>query len=99
VRKSDEQLIKTVIAKFGPTLDLENRPDELIEIVRNMRFDDPDGGTNPCAGVPPAPPPPGPTSLQFEGLDMVDIMKEVFNLAKSVDQNTKELKAIKKRLG
>jgi hypothetical protein len=26
-------------------------------------------------------------------------MKEVFNLAKSVDQNTKELKAIKKRLG
>ncbi|MFH8251929.1 hypothetical protein ACH3VR_16310 [Microbacterium sp. B2969] len=99
MRESDEQLVKAVIAKYGTTLDLVNRPDELIEIVRNIRFDDPDGGTNPCAGTPPPPPPgPGPTSLQFGDLQLVDVMKEVFALRKAVDQNTKQLKSLRKGL-
>lgn len=96
MRETDDELLKSVIAKYGPTLDLVNRPHELIDIVRNVRFDDPDGGTNPCAGTPPPPPPPGPTSLQFEELQLADVLKEVLKLSKAVDKNTKELKALRR---
>lgn len=96
MRETDDELIKNVIAKFGPTLDLVNRPHELIDIVRNARFDDPDGGTNPCAGTPP-PPPPGPTSMQFEDIRLADVLKEVLRLSKAVDKNTKAIKTLRKQ--
>lgn len=97
--EKDDALVRQVIAKYGPTLDLVNRPQELIEIIRNIQFDDQDGGLNPCAGAPPAPPPPGPTSLQLDETHLVDVMKEVFALSKAVEQNTKQLRAIRKQLG
>lgn len=96
MRETDDVLVKSVIAKYGPTLDLVNRPHELIDVIRNSRFDDPDGGTNPCAGAP-TPPPPGPTSMQLEDVQLGDVMREVLRLSKAVDKNAAQLKAMRKQ--
>ncbi len=92
----DEDLIKNVIAKYGTTLDLQKRPHELIDVLRNFKFDDsPDGGSLP-GGVPE--PPPGPTSMQFENVRLEEVMAQILQLSRDVAKSAKDIKKIKGRL-
>ena len=93
----DSEIVKRVIAKFGPTLDLQQRPQDLIDILRNFRFDD-DGGLPPGGTPPPPPPPPGPDSFHGGGVRLEDVMAEVLKLGRQVDQNSNDLKAIRTKL-
>lgn len=90
-----DELIKRVIAKFGPTLDLEKRPQDLIDILRTIRLDDPDGGLPP-GGVPE--PPPGPTSAQVSEVVLDDVMAEVLRLSRAVAKTSKDVAKIKKQI-
>ena len=91
---SDDETIKRVIAKYGTTLDLVKRPHELIDILRNNRFDDPDGGLPP-GGVPE---PPGPSSSQGDDVKLVEVMSEVLKLSQKVSKSSKDIKAIRARI-
>lgn len=55
----EERLIHNAIAKYGPTLDLRNNPQALIDIVRSAQLDfgPVSGAPNPDAGSPPQPSP------------------------------------------
>jgi hypothetical protein len=96
---SEEEFVRAVRAKFGPTLDLENRPQDLIDILRSARLeiDDPDGGLLP-GGAPP-PPPPTPTSFQVESVRLEEVMRVMLDMSRQLDKNRKDVKAIKEHLG
>ncbi len=101
---SEQDFVKRVIAKYGPTLDLEARPDELIDIIRSARLDEPGDGGAPPGGAPtppppPPPPPPGPTSVQPDVLRLEDVMAEVLRLSRQVTKSARDIKAIKGQLG
>ena len=91
----EDDLIKRVIAKFGPTIDLEKRPQDPIDILRSVRPDDPDGGLPP-GGVPE--PPPGPTSAQAGEVVLDDVMSEVLRLSRVVAKTAKDVAKIKKQV-
>lgn len=91
------EIVKRVIAKYGPVLDLQQRPQDLIDILRSFRFDDSDGGLPP-GGTPPPPPPPGPDSFHGGGVRLEDVMAEVLKLSRQVDQNSNDLKMIRGQL-
>lgn len=98
---TDDELIKQVIAKYGTTLDLQKRPHELTEILRNFRFDDPDGGLPP-GGVPEPPQPsPGPSSIGKPGDDDVklkEVMDQLLKLSRRVEKSAKDIKTIRGHL-
>lgn len=75
---NEDQIIAIVIEKYGPVLDLNERPDALIDILRRFRVeDDPDGG------LPPGGPPPGPTSFSGDPTNG-ELMREILNLSREV---------------
>jgi hypothetical protein len=85
----EDEIISFVKDRFGPVLDLNERPRELIDIIRRFagdlfKDDDPgDGGLAP-GGVPePPPPPPGPDSMK-EGPTNGELMKEILKLSQQV---------------
>ena len=104
----DAAMVKMVIKKYGPVLDLRKNPETLIDILRASRLvTDNDG--QPCGGTPPPPPkdagspggapkppPPEPSppgpSKVSGMIDHRDVLKAVLTLARDVD-------AIKKQLG
>ncbi|GAA1960001.1 hypothetical protein [Microbacterium deminutum] len=92
---ADEDVVKRVIAKFGPTLDLQNRPQDLIDILRTVRLDDPDGGLPP-GGVPE--PPPGPTSFDRSEVRLDDVMAEVLRLSRTVSKTAKDVKKLRTQI-
>lgn len=94
----EEERVKRVIAKFGPVLDLRNRPQDLIDIIRTFQIDPvaDDGGLP--GGVPPQPPP-GPTSMQ-PGLERMDeVMAELLRVSRQVNKSAQDIAAIKGQLG
>ncbi len=93
---AEEDVVKRVIAKFGPTLDLQNRPQDLIDILRSVRLDDPDGGLPP-GGVPE--PPPGPTSMQVSEVVLDDVMAEVLRLSQAVSKVSRDVSKLRKARG
>lgn len=92
---ADDDVVKRVIAKYGPTLDLQNRPQDLIDILRTIRLDDPDGGLPP-GGVPE--PPPGPTSFEVSDTKLDDVMAEVLRLAQTVSKTSKDVKKLRREV-
>lgn len=76
----EDDIIGMVRERYGSVLDLDERPEVLIEIIRRFGADDPDGGLPP-GGTPN--PPPGPTSMQ-EGPDLGDLMKEILKVSRQV---------------
>ena len=74
---TEKQIVSRVIRKYGPILDLNERPGDLIDILRRFSLDD--GGLP--GGVPPSPP--GPSSLQ-DGPSTTEIMKELLKLNREV---------------
>ncbi|WP_175558606.1 hypothetical protein [Arthrobacter sp. ok362] len=98
----EEELVKRVIAKYGPVLDLDNRPQELIDIIRTFQFEtELDDGGSP-GGVPPQPPPPpppGPTSFEGESARLDEIMRAVLDIARRISKSNKDIKAIRGHLG
>jgi hypothetical protein len=92
---ADDDVVKRVIAKYGPTLDLQNRPQDLIDILRTIHLDDPDGGLP--GGVPPSPPP-GPTSFDKSEVRLDDVMAEVLRLSRTVSKTQKDVKKLRAQL-
>lgn len=88
--KNQEKIIRDVIKKHGPIINLEKDPQLLIDILVKFRpqFYGPDGGLPP-GGVPDPPPPPGPDS--YRAIENVHLMKEILKL-------NKKMSSIKKRL-
>ena len=108
-KKISPALIKRVIKKHGPVIDLKKNPDILIDILRGL---DMDAGTPPPpspddagapVGVPPAPQPPprdppGPTppgpDLTGRGITNEDLMKTVLQLSRDVAALKTSLKGL-----
>lgn len=76
----EDDIIMLVRDRYGSVIDLEERPEILIEIIQRFGADDPDGGLPP-GGTPN--PPPGPTSMQ-QGPDLGDLMKEILKISRQV---------------
>jgi hypothetical protein len=100
--KGDAAIVKKVIARFGPMIDLRKHPEVLIEILRQFKFDDgPDGGDQPCGGTPPPPspepppPPPPPSSSSGASVTNEEILKAVLRLSRDVAAMKKLLPAVK----
>jgi len=86
--RSETDVIKQIIKRYGEVLNLKERPDLIIDILRRFGgiFQD-DGGLP--GGVPPSPPP-GPTSIQG-GITNEDLMKQLLKISKELNKLRKEL--------
>lgn len=89
----DSTIVKQIIRRFGKVIDLEERPDVIIDIIRQFgpQLDD-DGGLP--GGVPPSPP--GPTSMQPGDPTIREVLKEVLKISREL---TKMRKQLEKQLG
>lgn len=85
----ENRVIKQIVNAHGPTLDLRENPEVLIEIVRKWGIDladeIPDAGVRP-GGVGPV----GPTSI-VGGPGLEDLMKEVVKLQRQVEKLSSRL--------
>ena len=81
---SDEEIIKDVITRFGPVIDLRKTPHVMIEILRTHAGEIPDGGVS-VAGVGTPPGPSGAINSLGNVVDNVQIMKEILKLSKQVN--------------
>ncbi|EZH75782.1 hypothetical protein ATO12_03065 [Aquimarina atlantica] len=87
--KNQEKIIRDVIKKHGPIIDLEKDPQLLIDILIKFKpqFYGPDGGLPPTG---PPPVPPGPSS--YRAIENVHLMKEILKLNKKMSSIKKRLK-------
>jgi hypothetical protein len=108
----EDEIISFVKDRFGPVLDLNERPRELIDIIRRfagdiVRVDPPDGGSPP-GGTPPAPKPsPGPSpeppapkpSPEPPGPSGMEFDPTNGELMKEILRVSQQVAALQKRLG
>lgn len=80
--RQNQVIIEKVIRTYGPRLDLDTRPELLIEILRSYGpvFYDPDGGSPP-GGVGPVPPA---CIIEAPGISLEEVMKAVLKLSRDV---------------
>jgi hypothetical protein len=79
-----------VIATYGPVINLAERPETLIEILRRYVLDDPDGGLP--GGTPPPPPPPPPDPCRvLEEVTLNEVMRQLLKVSRDVAALTKRL--------
>jgi hypothetical protein len=93
---SDEEIIKDVITRFGPVIDLRKKPHLIIEILRTHGggfVNIPDGGVS-VAGVGTPPGPSGAINTLGNVVDNVQIMKEILKLSKQVHLLTRRLEKL-----
>ena len=106
----NEKLVKDVMRRYGPVINLKEAPYLLIEILRHYgkNFDDvPDGGL-PCAGVPPqpsppapeppSPEPPGPSSMPMRNFDLAKQIKILIDTVGKMDDKINRLVLMNNRL-
>ena len=87
---SEKQVIDHVIATYGAVIDLTERPEALIAIIRRYALDDdPDGGSLP-GGTPPAPPDP---CMVLEEVTLNEVMRQLLKLSRDVAAINKRLDA------
>jgi hypothetical protein len=86
--RDESGIIKQIIKRHGPIINLEENPEIIIDIIRIIGFVENDDG-GPGDGAPP-PGPPGPAS--HEGtISNVDLMKEILKVKKLLFQLQKNL--------
>lgn len=90
---TDEQLVAQIMKRYGPVIDLRERPEAILDIIR--RFSSNDGGLP--GGVPPSPPP-GPTSFQAGEPTLREVMQELLKVSRAVHKAAREIDTIKGRL-
>ena len=93
---SDKEIIKDVIDRFGPVIDLRKTPHLIIEILRTHGggfVNIPDGGVS-VAGVGTPPGPSGALNLLGNVVDNVQIMKEILKLSKQVRVLTERIEKL-----
>ncbi|NAZ74931.1 hypothetical protein GTQ99_05765 [Kineococcus sp. T13] len=98
---TDDDIVQRAIARFGPVLDLRERPQDLVDIVRAARVDElvsPDGGAPP-GGTPPPPPPPGPTSGQVTDVRLEEVMDELLRLRRQVAEAAGDVASLRGHFG
>jgi len=90
--KSESEIVKQIVKRYGAVLDLKENPGVIIDILRRFGniFIDEDGGLPP-GGTPP-PPPPGPSSFQGQ-VSNEELMRQLLKLSKDVAKLRKELTA------
>lgn len=93
----DDEIVQRAIAKFGPVLDLQERPQDLIDILRASRLE---GAEHSDAGLPGGvpQPPPGPSSMQGSAANLDDVMSEVLKLQRRLTKTAKDVKLIRGHL-
>jgi hypothetical protein len=79
--KKEEKLVKEIIKKYGPVINLKESPYIMVEILRKYGPIFQDDGGLPPGGVPPEPPP-GPDDR--DKVHNSDILKEVLKLSRDV---------------
>jgi hypothetical protein len=80
--KRFDAIVRKVIKTHGPTINLEENPEILLEIFRSLGLsaaDDPYPPDNPCGGTPPAP---GHMNLPI----MEDIMRGILKLSREMQE-------------
>ncbi|GAS86274.1 hypothetical protein [Mycolicibacterium brisbanense] len=86
---SEQHVIDHVIATYGPIINLAERPETLIEIMRRYVLDDLDGG---LPGGTPPPPPPDPCKV-LEEVTLNEVMRQLLKLSRDVAALNKRLDA------
>jgi hypothetical protein len=84
---SEKHVIDQVIATYGPVIDLTERPEALIEIMRRWVLDDLDGG---LPGGTPPPPPPDPCRV-LEEVTLNEVMRQLLKVSRDVAALNKRL--------
>lgn len=83
---SEDKFIERIISEYGPVIDLREKPDAIIEIIR--KFHDlaaiPDGGLPP-GGVGP------PTSVQGDEITNAELMRKLLDIQRTVSKIQKGL--------
>ena len=88
---NEKRLVQQVIKRYGAIINLEERPDILIDILRQFRLEDgPDGGLPPGGAPPPPPPPPGPAGFR-EQVQLDDVMRELLKVSRAVAKINQQL--------
>ncbi|MEE6168172.1 MULTISPECIES: hypothetical protein [unclassified Mycolicibacterium] len=89
---SEQHVIDQVIATYGPIINLAERPEVLIEIMRRYVLDDLDGGLP--GGTPPPPPPPPPDPCRvLEEVTLNEVMRQLLKVSRDVAALNKRLDA------
>ena len=83
----EKKIVRQIIQKHGAVIDLNAKPEAMIEILRRFRFEEDDGGAP--GGAPPSPPP-GPTSFQ-DRVTNEDLMRVVLQLSRQVKAMDKKM--------
>ncbi|MEJ2869269.1 hypothetical protein WCD74_15950 [Actinomycetospora sp. OC33-EN08] len=96
----DDRVLDLVIRRHGAVIDVRENPEAILDIIRRFAgiIDDggaPPGGTTPTGPTPPTsarfegnPGEPGPSTRPFEaaGPTLADVMREVLQLRRAVDE-------------
>lgn len=86
--KRNAAVVKKIINRYGPVIDLQRDPDMLIDMFRRYSFevvmDD-----NPCGGTPQPPPSPGPSGGKL--IEMEDILRAVLQISRKLDRLQKRI--------
>jgi hypothetical protein len=96
---SDKEIVDAIIKRHGPVINLEKEPGVIIDIIRRFA-DDPDGGDQPCGGVPNPPsdaggptPPPSPSGSRINNPGTLD------EVLRQLTQLRAEVNGIRQHLG
>ena len=78
--KRNEAVVRRVIKRYGPVIDLRRNPGVLIDMLRRFR-NDVVSNDNPCGGTPQPPPSPGPSGAGAR-ITNEDMMRAILRLTR-----------------
>lgn len=83
---TDEEIIALIIDRYGPIINLSERPEVMIDILRAFADDGGDDGGDDGEPGGGAPPPPDPCLVERYQVELRDIMRAVLDLSRDVER-------------